>query len=214
MTIIPQNKGREGGPCTPCKGLTLVEVIFVVFIGSLISGIIIMAFLQLARLNKSTSMQLLMSTKAHQVTETLERDIRRACNISVSEDGFNLTLTFAQDANSDGVYEYSNLYYRYQNTDGNHLTIKDNTLVMDPDMNLNNGNEKIMLRYITPLPKISSGFEEIFTIDSLRGAVVNIRFRVGDSALIPSGDQVAITGPGYQGVQIVTQAIPRNTQLY
>lgn len=196
------------------KAVTLTELMLILAIGVLISGTMIFVFSQIARISKSTSMQLLMATKTHHITELLEREIRRACHVTVSDDGTSLKLTFAEDSNNDGQYEFTDVYYRYQNPDGNHLTISDNVLVQDNDETPNNGNEKTLLRYVTPIRKSDDNYEKIFTQDSLKGPVVYIKFRVGDTTKMSNNSQNAVTGPGYQGIQIITKAIPRNTQLY
>ncbi len=192
--------------------LTLTEVVIASALGAQIALVIMLVFMQFARLNKSTTMQIVMSTGAHHMFERIEKDIRRACHVEVNEEGTTLILTIATD-NGAGSYDYDTIYYRYLNPDENDYTIRDNRLVYGKGLP-GDGNEKVILRYLSPLHIEEEEVGKLFKLETLNGPVVNINFRIGDSGIEPDRLEDAITGPGYQGVLVHTRAIPRNTQLY
>lgn len=180
-------------PIRPRRGrraFTMVELLISTTIGLTVTATVVSFVIMVSGRMKSAQNQLTANHRGRFGGTRIANLIRNARVVAAEEDG-NAALI----ANADRTI--SLLYF--DNPDDNLLTIEDNNLMYDPDIDVSM-DETVLIPRVSPLEN-----EPIFSMvqDSLA-----VRFHTGDA--FPSADYDHLTGKGYQGIQIRVLARPRN----
>jgi hypothetical protein len=176
----------------------MVEMLIVCVLGVLVSLALMSFSVFMAKMCKTTYMQLRFAHLSRSSVERMAKVIRYAKWIEVNSTGVVLSCL---DENGTSCTIY------YQDGDNNPRTLRDNCIYMIPDAASGGGTQLRICRYVTPFPG-----EPIFRYVD-RSSAVEINYRIGDPRNDPVGYYTPETGPGPQGVDVHTAYGPRNSFL-
>jgi prepilin-type N-terminal cleavage/methylation domain-containing protein len=179
------------------RGFTLVETLIALSIGTLAMAVLASQVIFASKVARANLFQLNAGQRSRVIYEHIAGEVRRAHGIAVSPDGLTLTVTRV-----DG----STCSYSYQDEDGVPATIQDNRLIYDPDTTTD-GDEQILSPGLNP----GAGGRIFRHTDST--TPLTLTFRIGDPDADPSNPSNVMTGPGAQGIDVITAVAPRNTRL-
>ena len=172
------------------RGVTLLELVMVIAIGSAIAVATAMFLITGSRMTAAVMTQNRMDVMARAAIERMKNEMREGKSFAVTNSGKRLEIT---------NYDNSKTYYEYRDDDDDPDTQTDNALFR---MEEGDTEGTRLLSFIDP----SIG-QPVFTHGG-GDAPVTIRIRLGD----PVGNQKAHeSGSGTQAVDILTTVTARNS---
>jgi prepilin-type N-terminal cleavage/methylation domain-containing protein len=186
------------------QGLTFVELMVAVSIGSLVSVGLASLLVMSARMQKSIMTQQLALRQVMKGIEGLNREIRMAsvplqvtdADGAVAVQGNRVLFSrLGEPAGRRSIELVS--------TDSDFMTAADNRLVLDPDTT-KSGDEIVLARGVTPLSS-AGAFRYEGTMAPLQA-----QMRVGDPVSGATAASDAATGYQMQGLEINISIAPRN----
>ena len=196
------------------RGVTLTELIFAVTILSGMMAAVITLFVGVIR-QERTNLRMIQMTYD---TSHLHREMRQLASVGGSIGTSGNQVTFFNEIT--GVTSQ----IRYEDLDGNPDTIGDNQIVLIKDVDADDEDSRIVVRYVSPLRNASGSFLPMFSRQPGRPQPLLIQFRVGDRtgpigrtarANVTSAtyDECraddAFTGDGFQSVAFRSVIMPR-----
>jgi type II secretory pathway pseudopilin PulG len=180
------------------RAFTLVEVVIAAGISVVAMTAVIYMLLFSSKTAQANLSQLHAGTASRQLYEHVGFNARQAKRIVVATDGLGVEFTRTDDVVCS---------YIYADLDSDPDTIMDNRMIFDPDLSVS-GDQENIVSGVSPGP---GGW--IFSPDNPRPVLI-MNFRIGDPSADPAHISNAFTGPGAQGVDVLTRITPRNLHLW
>lgn len=180
----------------PRKGFTLTEAMVAAALSSLVIVAVYTALSVSSRMALAGRSQVEFNTTARLVTQKIVRYVEQGRAVGLAGNALDILTVSHQGARIS-----------FLDGDGDPGSVVDNMLVYDPDTSVF-GDERVLCHYVSPL-----GTNPIFTIVATSPNSVRLCFHIGDGTNA-ADSAFAVTGAGYQGVEVRITATPRNLQRW
>jgi type II secretory pathway pseudopilin PulG len=180
------------------RAFTIVEVVIAAGVSVVAMTAVIYMLMYSSKTAQSNLSQLHAGTASRRLYEHVGFNTRQAKRIVVATDGLSVEFTRTDDVVCS---------YTYVDEDGDPATIMNNRMIFDPDLSVT-GDQETVVSGVSPGP---GGW--IFSPDNPRPVLI-MNFRIGDPDDDPAHISNAFTGPGAQGVDVLTRITPRNLHLW
>lgn len=178
------------------SGFTLPEVVIASSVLVLVATAALAAFMTALKMSVAGSNQVRFTAEGRQASQKIAHYIEEGKTIGVTTNGLEIVTVNLKPAR---IY--------FVDGDGDSQTVKDNSLMYDPDVSVS-GNEVEICDYVSEIPG-----ETMFSIVPATPDAASVRFHVGDGTNV-THTEFSGTGKGYQGVQVRVSATPRNLQRW
>ncbi|MBN1478300.1 hypothetical protein JXA47_16205 [Candidatus Sumerlaeota bacterium] len=180
------------------RAFTIVEVVIAAGVSVVAMTAVIYMLMFSSKTAQSNLSQLHAGTASRRFYEHVGFNTRQAKRLVVAPDGLGVEITRTDD---------SVCSYTYVDLDGEPDTIMNNRIIFDPDISAS-GDQEAIVSGITP------GSEGWIFFPDVPRPVLILNFRIGDPSASPEHVSNAFTGPGAQGVDVLTRITPRNLHLW
>lgn len=179
----------------------MLEVLIALALMSVLTTMVVAGTIAHARSARANMSQLQVNESSRRFLQQLYADASDSVGPDVNEEttttvAIGDVLTFYRT----NLPTVTVVQYRYQDLDGNPVTINDNVIIRDTVDNPSSLVGSVVLRWCSRI-----GTTPIFAFDpNAEAPLVNVRVRTGDRTNPPSDADNALTGVGFQSFLIRT----------